>query len=275
MPESNVAQAMFPIGSNIIPNGTGTAPGVDLTIESDAHRCRMFAMPGVPAELKLMWRDTIRPALIEQNPEVGFIKHHSIHSFGLAESDVETRLPNLIQRGRVPVVGITASKATITLRISAQAVTESECDAIIEPTAKQIHDELSEFIFGENEVTLQQVVVKQLREVKRRLAVVDAGNCSLIADWLHEVDPQGDVYRGIISVASQSNEEQQMALCELARKQFHADLILLIGPPFEHAGIEKRDVAIQSPIDRVRSRFNVTSNPSILVPRSIKQALNF
>ena len=54
-----------------------------------------------------------------------------------------------------------------------------------------------------------------------------------------------------------------------------ADLILLIGPSFEHSGIEKRDVSIISTTDRIRSRFNVSANPAIVVARAIKQALNF
>ncbi|MFN9938792.1 MAG: competence/damage-inducible protein A, partial [bacterium] len=53
MPETNRRQAMFPRGSRIIPNPNGTAPGIDLDVAGAAgRRCRIFALPGVPAEMR-------------------------------------------------------------------------------------------------------------------------------------------------------------------------------------------------------------------------------
>ena len=275
MPPNNIAQAMFPKGSTVVPNPMGTAPGVDLQIERTQHRCRMIAFPGVPAELKKMWRETICPQLQKENPGVGFIKHHSVHTFGLSESNLETRLPKLIERGRIPVVGITASKATITLRITAKAETEPDCDQQIAETVQQIKEELGDLVFAENELTLQQVVIEELRSARMTLAVVDAGNCSLIADWLHEADPDGEFYKGTISVAASADKASQQRFCELARQEFRSDLVLLIGPVFKEAKIQERDVTILDGDNRNQSRFNVLTNSPITITRAINQALNF
>ena len=48
MPESNVIQAYFPAGSQVVPNPEGTAPGIDFQVHHSDNPCRIFALPGVP-----------------------------------------------------------------------------------------------------------------------------------------------------------------------------------------------------------------------------------
>ena len=144
MPPANRIQAMFPAGANVIPNRHGTAPGIDMRqSRPDRGDVRIFALPGVPAEMREMWHETVAPAietLLGRTRRV--IRRRVIHCFGAGESDVERMLPNLIARGRVPQVGITASQATISLRITAEAETEAACDALIEPTAATIYEQI-------------------------------------------------------------------------------------------------------------------------------------
>ena len=136
MPERNRVQAMFPLGSNIIDNPHGTAPGIDFVARNDDRSCRIFALPGVPAEMKQMYQLSVEPALIRDH---GAGKqrwfYHSIKVFGIGESDVEKMLPDLIARDRNPVVGITVSKATITLRIAALCKDHVEFQEKIRDTA--------------------------------------------------------------------------------------------------------------------------------------------
>src|SRR5690606_26672526 len=60
MPERNVVQAMFPQGSEPIPNRRGTAPGIWLELpRAGQSPCRIAALPGVPSEMKLMFREQV------------------------------------------------------------------------------------------------------------------------------------------------------------------------------------------------------------------------
>ena len=61
-----------------------------------------------------MWTQSVEPALAAATGEARVIRHRRIKCFGVGESDLEQMLPDLIQRGRQPSVGITVSQATIT-----------------------------------------------------------------------------------------------------------------------------------------------------------------
>src|SRR6186997_2405402 len=98
MPERNKLQAQFPRGSRVVPNPEGTAPGIDLTVpRSCVPPCRVFALPGVPAELFTMWNDTVKPALVAAQPSSRIICHRRIKCFGVGESDLEAMLPDMIR----------------------------------------------------------------------------------------------------------------------------------------------------------------------------------
>ena len=192
MPDQNAVQAKFPTGSRPIPNPHGTAPGIAISIDRENQSpCYFVCLPGVSAELREMWQASVSPAIRAAAPEVRIVRHHLIKCFGVGESQLESRLPDLIRRGRDPRVGITVSEATITLRITASGQSEEECHAKIEPTVATIRDCVGDLIFGEGDVELQHVVARTLAERNATLSLVEIGTGGLIAHWLQRVDPDG------------------------------------------------------------------------------------
>ncbi|MCI0436841.1 MAG: molybdopterin-binding protein, partial [Gemmatimonadetes bacterium] len=131
MPERNVVQAMFPRGSEPLPNPRGTAPGIWMATprHDSSTPCRIAALPGVPSEMKVMFRQQV---LTRLDAGERAIRRLRINCFGVGESQAEEILGDLTARGRDPDVGITAHEATITLRITAQGTTVDECQAKIE-----------------------------------------------------------------------------------------------------------------------------------------------
>jgi len=192
MPERNRVQALFPESSEIIPNPHGTAPGIDLEVKTDSpsgqpSHCRLFALPGVPAEMTQMLTQTVEPCLIR---DLGLGKqqwfYHSIKLFGIGESDVEQIIPDLIQRDRIPRVGITVSKATITLRIAALADNLDQFRTTIEPTVNKIFSAFGDVIFAEGELELNDVVLSLLHLRKKTLSVLEIGSGCWIGQLLSE-----------------------------------------------------------------------------------------
>ncbi len=202
MPEQNRRQAYFPAGSRVVPNPDGTAPGIDFDFpRPDRAAARVIALPGVPAEMKQMWEQTVAAA-VRPLGAGRIILHKKLKCFGAGESDLERMLPDLIRRGRYPRVGITVSGATITLRITAEEATAAACEAIMRPTIETIRGCLGDLVFGEDDEELQHAVVRLLRERRRTLATAEWGSGGLLAAWLSEVDGYRDVVRGGVAIAT-------------------------------------------------------------------------
>lgn len=298
MPESNVVQAMFPAGSRVIANPHGTAPGVDLEVPRPLRRpSRVFALPGVPAEMQEMWFETVAPRLIEWGAGGQVIRHRRIKCFGVGESDLEQMLPDLIRRGRTPSVGITVSDATITLRITACGATEAACHEAMAPTIAMIRECLGTLVFGEEDDELPDVVVRLLAERRATLATVEVGTAGLIADWLGDVSRSGGVYKAGMVVGSPAalvqlldmsptlvtgqdptSAETVKAMAQACRERSGVDYALAVGafPVFDPGAStpERVHFALATRETVLARSSTFAGHPAILKPRAAKQALD-
>ena len=297
MPERNRVQALFPEGSRPIFNPAGSAPGIDVEIAREGRDpSRVFALPGVPSEMKQMWAESVAPDLVKLSGG-RVIRHRRIKCFGQGESHLEQMLPDLIRRGRRPMVGITASKATITLRITADGVDEAECLASMEPTLATIRDTLGELVFGEEDDELEHAVARLLIERGRTLATVEWGTGGQVAQWLHDVPEIGDAFLGGVVVRSASGAARMFdldetrvdasrvehgplveAIAQAARRLMPADLVLVTGPvPLFEPSMKKSpkvSYALASAEGTIVRSAPMLGDRSLHVVRSAKQALN-
>ncbi len=314
MPERNRLQAMFPQGSRVIFNPQGTAPGIDLEVARPGwSSCRIFALPGVPAEMFRMWDDAVAPAIRALFPTPQMICYRRIKCFGVGESDLEQMLPDLIRRGRDPQVGITVSGATITLRIAAEGESESECLEKMEPTIATIRECLGTLVFGEEDDELQDAIMRILSQQGKTLATAEWGTGGVISDWLttaqstakqSTIEPIADsaIFLGGFSVPSAAarakllSQSSRLAtrdlmentadpsavvadLADSARSILGADYALAVGelPRYDPkaAGPPPQfHYAIATP-SGIRARSSPYAGPDdVIRPRACKQALN-
>jgi nicotinamide-nucleotide amidase len=281
MPERNRVQAMFPRGSSPIPNAHGSAPGIDMQIaRPNQSPARVFALPGVPAEMQEMWRQAVEPAILAMlGGQCRCIRNRCIKCFGVGESDLEAMLPDLIRRGREPRVGITVSRATITLRITAAGPTPEACQQMIKPTEATIRQCLGELIFGEDEDELQDAVVRLLSARGQTLATVEFGSGGLMAHWLSEADPSRRVFRGGWILPDPENTAEAVSqLAEQCRRQFCSCWALAVGPfPASDAGggpPGELHLALAGPDGTVTKTTSFAGHPDLLKHRSVKLALD-
>jgi nicotinamide-nucleotide amidase len=297
MPERNRVQAMFPRGSRVIPNPAGTAPGIDIDIARPGQSpARIFALPGVPAEMKEMWEQTVAPALAKLFGTPRVIRHQQIKCFGVGESDLEQMLPDLIRRGRDPQVGITVHGATITLRITAAGNSAEECFRHMEPTIATIHESLGDLVFGEGDDELEHAVVRLLKEQQKTLATAEWGSGGMIAHWLSEAAGNDHTFIGGIVVRSpeallpwihaaaarkRSPQQEEQLIVEMAqacRDNFGADYGLAVGelPAIDSTATEPPLLyyAVATPGGVTVKSSPYAGHPDILKMRGGKQALN-
>lgn len=206
MPERNRVQAMFPSGATVIPNPRGTAPGIWLEV---AGRL-VVALPGVPREMFGMFEEWVLPRLAERFGGGRAIVHRVLRCFGAGESQIEEKLGDLTRRGRHPEVGITASNATISLRVTAKAATPEEARRLIEPDVARIRQTLGELVFGEGDEELQHAVAKALADTRKTLATAESCTGGLVGHLLTEVPGISAHYLG--GVVCYSNEAKMRFL---------------------------------------------------------------
>ena len=298
MPDRNKIQAMFPAGSVVVPNPHGSAPGIDLTIDAKSgERARLFALPGVPAEMIEMWEATVFPRILDHIGDQRTVTlHHQIKCFGVGESDLEQMLPDLIARGRQPTVGITVSNATITLRISATGKTEADCHDLMQETIDTIHGCLGNLVYAEGDLELHHVAHALLNKYGLTMATIECGNSGLLTNWLSESDLEKTHYQGgllvrqprqfehlwkqqqLASLPEQTAEQLVATIAQQGLKELATDIVLVLGPePTDPLWVHDDDrihygLAIQDQVFCKSSPFR--GHPAILQARSAKQALD-
>lgn len=249
MPESNRRQALFPRTSRPIPNPEGTAPGIDIEIPRRSRgTSRVFALPGVPGEMKAMWAATVLPALAAGRPDAATIRFRRIKCFGAGESAIEAMLPDLIRRGRDPLVGITAHEATITLRIVAHGADEAACLAKIAPTERLIHDALGDLVYGVEDDEIEDAALVALSRAGATLATAEIGTRGHVAALFADAAARGPVAclrAGLVLPAASGMEAP--ALAAGIRQDRGVTHGLGIGPIRRSEGLESLEIALVGP----------------------------
>ena len=300
MPEQNELQAYLPVGSNGIFNPHGTAPGIDFSIEVDGGSARVIALPGVPAEMKEMWESTVAKSVLPRDENTPTTRHFTLHCFGAGESEIASMISaEILQRGRDPLVGITASQATISLRISATGVNELDCRQKMAPTISTLRANLGPLIFGENGEQLQDILVSKLVEDHRRLVVVDLAFDGLLFQMLKEADKEQNVVPVGIELSTDaailrflndktdrgealgSSSDVLEKLAQHAKQAFHTELALVVGRLPEvpaDAGPQNRQQFFKTALATGESigtqKHAFVGHPSYRHIRAIKQVLN-
>jgi len=182
MSDSNRVQALIPAGAKAISNPRGTAPGVK--IERDGGT--LFALPGVPAEMRAMFGESVRP-FVEAQTAGRCILQRRIHCFGISESRVGELLSDLMKPGREPKVGTTAADGVISVRIIASGASREEAVALVAADERAVCGRLKVAVFGRDEQTLQAAVGSMLADAGLTMAVAESCTGGLLAKYLTDV----------------------------------------------------------------------------------------
>ncbi len=197
---SNYKQALFPEGTDLIPNPLGTAPGALVEWEGT-----LFAtLPGVPAEMKRMFEETLEPLIRERSD--GSIVSKTLHFTGIGESALAERVQDFLD-ATDPTVAPLAGQGRVRLRITTRAATEEEAHGKIEPVEREILLRLGDYFFGEDEETLESSVGRLLSGRGATVALAESCTGGLLCKRLTDVAGSSAYFEeGFVTYSNASKE---------------------------------------------------------------------
>jgi nicotinamide-nucleotide amidase len=190
MPERNKIQTYIPVGAKAIDNNLGTAPGIraDSTSSPRAELKDklIFVMPGVPAEMKRMFEESVFSELKRFAGKQAIIVL-KLNCFGSGESVIAEKLGDLMQRGRNPLINCTVQYGVITLTIIAMAEGERRAQEMAKKCEKTLRNTLGKLIYSTGEQTLAEVVGAKLAQLKKTIAVAESCTGGTLAKLLTDI----------------------------------------------------------------------------------------
>lgn len=205
MPERNKVQALLPLGGRPLPNHWGTAPGIFIEIQGTP----VYAMPGVPAEMKAMFDASVGPALAAASS--GYIlRSRIVRTYGMPESELGHAIRDLMTRGRNPEVGTTASYGDIGVRINARAAGAAAVEALLDDAEAEIRRRLGKYVYGRDNETLAGAVGALLVARGATLAVAESCTGGLIGTLITDVPGSSRYFRG--GILAYSNDVKESLL---------------------------------------------------------------
>ncbi len=191
MPESNLVQADVPEGARTIVPERGTAPGLAVEVTGK----RLFALPGVPAEMREMMEGAVLPELAALAGPAALVSR-VIRSVGIAESRIAELLDDLFHGSANPTVAYLAGGGEVRVRLTAKATTREEARALIEPVVGEVAGRIGDFVFTTEDEDLEEAVGRLLRAAGRTLACAESLTGGELGGRITSVAGASDYFRG-------------------------------------------------------------------------------
>lgn len=182
-PEGSERQTMRPAGSIHINNAFGTAS----CFVARHGEGGIAVLPGIPRELKGIWAEEMRKAIIE---EFGLHERwfsREVRVFGLPESDLNNRVQALLENGEAEGA-ILVDDAVMRLRWRVLAESQEQADETLGKLIDAAKAELGDLVFAEGDISLEETTVRLLIDKGLKVACAESCTGGMIAHLLTNVD---------------------------------------------------------------------------------------
>ena len=180
--DNNWKQALVPVGSKVLDNDNGTAPG--LILEKDGKTA--ILLPGPPNELIPLFSEKAEPYLRGLQPDTIYSK--MVKVCGIGESQAETMILDLIDSQTNPTIATYAKTGEVHLRVTARAADEKEGKRLVKPVVRELKKRFGTHIYStKEEEELEDAVVKLLKKYGLTAATAESMTGGLVAGRLVNV----------------------------------------------------------------------------------------
>ncbi|ERN43066.1 competence/damage-inducible protein CinA C-terminal domain protein [Rubidibacter lacunae KORDI 51-2] len=192
MSPSNRKQALFPDGAEVLPNPTGSAPGI---IWQPRPGLSVLTFPGVPGEMQCMWYESAVPYLKSLGYGREIVHSRMLRFWGIGESTLAEKVRAFLDLPN-PTVAPYASRGEVRLRISARAPSEAAAREAIAPIESQLRAIAGPDCFGVDDDTLASAVGRHLCALDATVAVAESCTGGGLGHALTSVPGSSAYFRG-------------------------------------------------------------------------------
>lgn len=193
---NNKRQAYLPEGAKPLQNRVGSAPGVMVRF----GKATFFFLPGVPKELYHIFDSSIQPWLEKKSA-----KYHQkfLRCFGIPEASFDERLKD-VKLGSVRLsFRVTFPEVKIKLVARGKNVAREIIKA-----EKEIKNRIGDYIFAEDETTMEAKVGVLLTKKNLKLSIAESCTGGLISNMITNVSGSSNYFeRGVVSYSNKSKIE--------------------------------------------------------------------
>lgn len=218
--ENNKRQAFIPQNSIAIPNPVGTAPAfyVELGVKT------IISLPGVPREMEYLMNHFVVDYLKKRyDLRDEIILPWVIHTVSKGESSIDEIIGEMEKLSN-PTVGLLAHPGQTDIRVTAKAPSAAEAEAMMAPVLQEIREKLKDYIYGENETTLEKAVADMFNQTGTRLSIIESGTSGTIYGKLRAFMPEDNLSGDTVDLVF--SEETLNRLINEYREQKKADMVL-------------------------------------------------
>jgi nicotinamide-nucleotide amidase len=204
MPASNFRQAEVPRGATVISDPQpGTAPGLICPVGDKV----LYAVPGVPYELKEIVTGAVLPDLQRRAGTTAVIRSRVLRTWGESESGlaelVGDRVRALDTAGNPTIAFLASGIEGLKVRITAKAPDEDAVDALLAAEEAALVDLLGDLVFGRDDETIEHAVASLMVEQGLTLGLAESLTGGLMGARICDAPGASDFFRGsIVSYAS-------------------------------------------------------------------------
>jgi nicotinamide-nucleotide amidase len=211
MPANNLRQALVPEGATAIADPQpGTAPGLICPVGDKV----VYAVPGVPYEMREIMSRAILPDLQRRAGTVAVIRSRTLRTWGDSESGLAERLAGRLteldslgsveQGDVVPTLAFLASGIEgIKVRITVKAPDDDSARAALDAEERTVRSILGDIVFGLDDESMEDAVAGLLVGRGLSLAVAESLTGGLVAARLVNVPGASGWFRGgVVTYAS-------------------------------------------------------------------------
>ena len=204
MPLSNLRQADVPAGASRIPEMPGTAPGLVCPHGEKV----VYAVPGVPYEMRIMLEGTVIPDLKRRAGVSSVIRSRTLRTWGTSEARLgelcADRLDTLERNGRATIAFLASGIEGLKVRVTAKAESEEAVAQVLHEEEAELRGILGDLVFGVDDESMEKIVLALLEARGLTLAVAESVTGGMVAMRLTAIPGASAVFRGgVVAYASE------------------------------------------------------------------------